>query len=86
MSCEYLLLNGARINCQDAEGKTPLYLATELGTLMILSLCFFRGRGERIFHNLTKIYVPYIYIQDTLHKYVYFLNIVLINTLKMKAE
>ncbi|XP_015185756.1 PREDICTED: arf-GAP with coiled-coil, ANK repeat and PH domain-containing protein 2 [Polistes dominula] len=31
MSCEYLLLNGARINCQDADGKTPLYLATELG-------------------------------------------------------
>jgi len=49
MSCEYLLLNGARINCQDAEGKTPLHLATELGTLMILSFCFFRGReGENI--------------------------------------
>ncbi|XP_011703691.1 PREDICTED: arf-GAP with coiled-coil, ANK repeat and PH domain-containing protein 2 [Wasmannia auropunctata] len=31
MSCEYLLLNGARINCQDTEGKTPLHLATELG-------------------------------------------------------
>ncbi|XP_032663236.1 arf-GAP with coiled-coil, ANK repeat and PH domain-containing protein 2 isoform X2 [Odontomachus brunneus] len=31
MSCEYLLLNGARINCRDADGKTPLYLATELG-------------------------------------------------------
>ncbi|XP_076750552.1 centaurin beta 1A [Xylocopa sonorina] len=31
MSCEYLILNGARINFQDAEGKTPLYLATELG-------------------------------------------------------
>lgn len=31
MSCEYLLLNGSRINCQDAEGKTPLHLATELG-------------------------------------------------------
>ncbi|KAH0552025.1 arf-GAP with coiled-coil, ANK repeat and PH domain-containing protein 2 [Cotesia glomerata] len=31
MSCEYLILNGAKINCQDAEGKTPLYLATELG-------------------------------------------------------
>ncbi|XP_015109032.1 arf-GAP with coiled-coil, ANK repeat and PH domain-containing protein 2 [Diachasma alloeum] len=30
MSCEYLILNGARINCQDAEGKTPLHLATEL--------------------------------------------------------
>lgn len=35
MSCEYLLLNGARINCQDADGKTPLYLATELGTFAI---------------------------------------------------
>lgn len=33
MSCEYLLLNGARINCQDVEGKTPLHLATELGIL-----------------------------------------------------
>ncbi|KZC14080.1 Arf-GAP with coiled-coil, ANK repeat and PH domain-containing protein 2 [Dufourea novaeangliae] len=31
MSCEYLILNGARINCQDSDGKTPLYLATELG-------------------------------------------------------
>ncbi|XP_011152724.1 arf-GAP with coiled-coil, ANK repeat and PH domain-containing protein 2 isoform X2 [Harpegnathos saltator] len=31
MSCEYLLLNGARINSRDADGKTPLYLATELG-------------------------------------------------------
>lgn len=31
MSCEYLLLNGARINCRDVDGKTPLYLATELG-------------------------------------------------------
>ncbi|XP_048510171.1 arf-GAP with coiled-coil, ANK repeat and PH domain-containing protein 2 isoform X2 [Athalia rosae] len=31
MSCEYLLLNGVRINCQDSEGKTPLHLATELG-------------------------------------------------------
>ncbi|XP_076647370.1 centaurin beta 1A [Halictus rubicundus] len=31
MSCEYLILNGARINCQDTDGKTALYLATELG-------------------------------------------------------
>ncbi|XP_012282480.1 arf-GAP with coiled-coil, ANK repeat and PH domain-containing protein 2 [Orussus abietinus] len=31
MSCEYLILNGARINCQDADGKTPLHVATELG-------------------------------------------------------
>lgn len=28
MACEYLLLNGAKINIQDTEGKTPLYLAT----------------------------------------------------------
>lgn len=31
MPCEYLLLNGAKINHQDADGKTPLYLATTLG-------------------------------------------------------
>lgn len=31
MACEYLILNGAQINCCDSDGKTPLYLATELG-------------------------------------------------------
>ncbi|GLH03543.1 ArfGAP with SH3 domain, ANK repeat and PH domain-containing protein [Gryllus bimaculatus] len=31
MACEYLLLNGAKINAQDSLGKTPLHLATELG-------------------------------------------------------
>ncbi|XP_066997590.2 arf-GAP with coiled-coil, ANK repeat and PH domain-containing protein 2 [Anabrus simplex] len=31
MACEYLLLNGAKINSQDNAGKTPLHLATELG-------------------------------------------------------
>ncbi len=33
MACEYLILNGAKINVQDVEGKTPLYLATTLGKL-----------------------------------------------------
>ena len=32
MACEYLLLNGAKIDVQDSDGKTPLYLATSLGT------------------------------------------------------
>lgn len=31
MACEYLILNGSKINCQDKDGKTSLYLATELG-------------------------------------------------------
>ncbi|RZF38699.1 hypothetical protein LSTR_LSTR011009 [Laodelphax striatellus] len=31
MACEYLLLNGVKIDIQDNNGKTPLHLATELG-------------------------------------------------------
>ncbi|XP_076330186.1 arf-GAP with coiled-coil, ANK repeat and PH domain-containing protein 2-like isoform X3 [Tachypleus tridentatus] len=31
MACEYLLLNGAKVNNMDGEGKTALHLATELG-------------------------------------------------------
>ncbi|XP_013780647.1 arf-GAP with coiled-coil, ANK repeat and PH domain-containing protein 2-like isoform X2 [Limulus polyphemus] len=31
MACEYLLLNGAKVNNMDEEGKTALHLATELG-------------------------------------------------------
>lgn len=31
MSCAYLLLNGAKINIQDQNGRTPLHLATQGG-------------------------------------------------------
>ncbi|KAL1463631.1 hypothetical protein WDU94_015369 [Cyamophila willieti] len=31
MACEYLILNGMKLNHADTEGRTPLYLATELG-------------------------------------------------------
>ncbi|XP_065337955.1 arf-GAP with coiled-coil, ANK repeat and PH domain-containing protein 2 [Cloeon dipterum] len=31
MACEYLIVNGAKINVQDQDGKTPLHLAVELG-------------------------------------------------------
>lgn len=31
MPCAYLILNGAKINAQDQNGKTPLHLATLSG-------------------------------------------------------
>lgn len=31
MACAYLLLNGVKIDIQDEDGKTPLYLATHCG-------------------------------------------------------
>lgn len=31
MACAYLLLNGAKINIQDQNGRTPLHLATREG-------------------------------------------------------
>lgn len=31
MACEYLLLNGIQIDAIDADGNTPLHLATEKG-------------------------------------------------------
>lgn len=31
MPCAYLILNGAKINAQDHNGKTPLHLATQVG-------------------------------------------------------
>ena len=51
MSCEYLLLNGAKINCQDVDGKTPLYLATELGDDIPTK----HLNGCSIFNNLSTI-------------------------------
>lgn len=68
MSCEYLLLNGARINCQDAEGKTPLYLATELGMYILIILSTFL----RYYILYILQFYKYLIVQDTLHKFVYF--------------
>jgi Arf-GAP/coiled-coil/ANK repeat/PH domain-containing protein len=31
MACEFLLLNGARIDAQDGSGNTPLHLAAAAG-------------------------------------------------------
>ncbi|XP_029035686.2 arf-GAP with coiled-coil, ANK repeat and PH domain-containing protein 2 isoform X2 [Osmia bicornis bicornis] len=50
MSCEYLILNGARINCQDADGKTPLYLATELGHTAQVCLLL-KHRADQHIHD-----------------------------------
>jgi len=35
ISLQYLLLNGAKINMTDANGKTPLLIATESGLIFI---------------------------------------------------
>lgn len=59
MSCEYLILNGARINCQDADGKTPLYLATELG---IHTFPFAVNISDRnLFEEIDRINFGYLY-------------------------
>jgi hypothetical protein len=41
MAVEFLILNGAKINAQDADGKTPLHIATVMGEIYIL--CGFEG-------------------------------------------
>jgi Arf-GAP/coiled-coil/ANK repeat/PH domain-containing protein len=41
MAVEFLLLNGAKINVQDADGKTPLHLATVLGENIYIYIFFF---------------------------------------------
>ncbi|CAG0887159.1 unnamed protein product [Darwinula stevensoni] len=46
MACEYLLLNGAKCNVQDADGKTPLHLAVERGYLLQVCLLLQRHRAE----------------------------------------
>lgn len=39
MACEYLIVNGAKINIQDQSGKTPLHLAVESGKKSCFYLC-----------------------------------------------
>lgn len=38
MTCEYLLLNGANINCTDVKGVTPLHLSIEIGNTALAYL------------------------------------------------
>jgi len=38
MTCEFLLLNGANINCVDTNGYTPLHLSIELGNTALAYL------------------------------------------------
>ncbi|OAD59767.1 Arf-GAP with coiled-coil, ANK repeat and PH domain-containing protein 2 [Eufriesea mexicana] len=61
MSCEYLILNGARINCQDGYGKTPLYLATELGRhfLNVSNQFYLLLKVKKFMLNLV-IYLKYL--------------------------
>lgn len=38
MTCEFLLLNGANINCVDKNGYTPLHLSIEIGNTALAYL------------------------------------------------
>ena len=38
MTCEFLLLNGANINCIDSKGYTPLHLSIETGSTALAYL------------------------------------------------
>lgn len=38
MTCEFLLLNGANINCADKKGYTPLHLSIEIGNTALAYL------------------------------------------------
>lgn len=38
MTCEFLLLNGANINCADINGFTPLHLSIEIGNTALAYL------------------------------------------------
>lgn len=38
MTCEFLLLNGANINCIDTNGFTPLHLSIEIGNTALAYL------------------------------------------------
>ncbi|KAK6617749.1 hypothetical protein RUM43_013977 [Polyplax serrata] len=51
MACEYLLLNGAKINVQDSEGNTPLHLATELGHTAQVCLLLKHRADQHIKNN-----------------------------------
>jgi Arf-GAP/coiled-coil/ANK repeat/PH domain-containing protein len=50
-ACEFLILNGARINAIDAKKRTPIYLATEKGRTGQVCL-FLRNRAD---HHLADI-------------------------------
>lgn len=38
MTCEFLLLNGANLNCADTNGYTPLHLSIEIGNTALAYL------------------------------------------------
>ena len=50
-ACEFLILNGARVNCQDKMKQTPLFLATQAGHTGQICL-FLRNRAD---HRLANI-------------------------------
>jgi Arf-GAP/coiled-coil/ANK repeat/PH domain-containing protein len=59
MTCEFLILNGANINCVDARGFTPLHLSIEMGNTALAYLLLKHKARYDISTNDGKLPIDY---------------------------
>lgn len=59
MTCEFLILNGANINCIDSRGFTPLHLSIEMGNTALAYLLLKHKARYDITTNDKKLPIDY---------------------------